>query len=293
MRIDVYLPLLLSLLLFAASGRAGRRVAPASAARVLTAAGVLTAAATTWALILPAATLADHAPPVVADAHADGWRLPEPVPEAIAMAAVAALVVIAWCLRRTIRTDAPPAGPAPPVRGPSGRRRTPRHGFCDSAGVHHPGHAGPDPGHLRDARGAATRRAPGVARPRTRPPRPPPRPARPRRHPRCRGQPFAHAGANDGHLPGGALGRRVCRRGGRRSRHHCARLGSCRSRGLSARLRNFSDRAVLRRIAALQSAPPPPHRPIAASVLALGVFSAFGAAGATGDLRHLLGQALT
>ncbi|WP_257003637.1 M48 family metalloprotease [Streptomyces sp. SA15] len=44
-------------------------------------------------------------PPVVADARAAGRRLPEPVPETVAVAALAVLVAIAWRFRRTIRTE--------------------------------------------------------------------------------------------------------------------------------------------------------------------------------------------
>ncbi|MGW3101386.1 M56 family metallopeptidase [Streptomyces sp. NPDC001100] len=105
MRIDVYVPLVLSLLLAVVAPQVGRRVAPALAARVLTAAAVLAAAATTWALILLAATLIDEAPPVAAEAREDGRRLPEPVPEIIALAAIVVLGLIAHRIYRALRTE--------------------------------------------------------------------------------------------------------------------------------------------------------------------------------------------
>jgi Zn-dependent protease with chaperone function len=55
---------------------------------------------------------------------------------------------------------------------------------------------------------------------------------------------------------------------------------------------HFSEHAVTRRIAALQTAPPPVVRSVGAAVLALGALPALGAADATGDLLRLLGQTL-
>ncbi|MDQ0790062.1 hypothetical protein [Streptomyces sp. B3I8] len=54
----------------------------------------------------------------------------------------------------------------------------------------------------------------------------------------------------------------------------------------------FTDRAVSRRIAALQASPPPHLWPLAATVLALGALTALGAADATGDLLRLLEPSL-
>ncbi|KPH97983.1 M48-family peptidase, partial [Actinobacteria bacterium OK074] len=53
------------------------------------------------------------------------------------------------------------------------------------------------------------------------------------------------------------------------------------------------DRAVTRRIAALQCAPPPRLWPLAATVAALTALTALGAADATGDLLRLLVPALS
>ncbi|KPI21914.1 peptidase M48 Ste24p, partial [Actinobacteria bacterium OK074] len=105
MRVDVYTPFLLSLLLAAAGPAVGRRMAPALAARVLAGAAVVTAAATAWSLLLLTATLVDAAPPVVADARADGLRLSEPVPETIAAAACVLLLVLGHRLYRAVRTE--------------------------------------------------------------------------------------------------------------------------------------------------------------------------------------------
>jgi Zn-dependent protease with chaperone function len=55
---------------------------------------------------------------------------------------------------------------------------------------------------------------------------------------------------------------------------------------------SFTDRAVTRRIAALQTTPPPRLWPLAAAVLALGTLPALGAADATGDLFRMLAGTL-
>ncbi len=54
----------------------------------------------------------------------------------------------------------------------------------------------------------------------------------------------------------------------------------------------FTDRAVTRRIAALQTGPPPRLWSAALAVLALGTLPALLAADATSDLLHLLSGAL-
>ncbi|MFE9096987.1 M48 family metalloprotease [Streptomyces sp. NPDC007264] len=105
MRVDVYLPILLSLLLAAISPLVGRRVAPALAARVLTVSAVFTAAATVWSLVLLAATLVGQVPQLVAAAQDDGRRPPDPVPGAIALAAVPALLLVAVRVYRAARAE--------------------------------------------------------------------------------------------------------------------------------------------------------------------------------------------
>jgi hypothetical protein len=55
---------------------------------------------------------------------------------------------------------------------------------------------------------------------------------------------------------------------------------------------SFSEHAVTRRIAALQTAPPPNLWSIGVAVLALGALPAFGALDATGDLLRMLGESL-
>src|SRR3954449_4766747 len=105
MRINVYTPFLLSLLLAAVSQLVGRRVAPALATRVLTGAAVVSAAATAWSLLLLAATLVGATPPVVADAREDGRRIPEPVPEGVAFAACALLFILAYRVFTAIRAE--------------------------------------------------------------------------------------------------------------------------------------------------------------------------------------------
>ena len=105
MRFDVYTPLPLSVLLAAISPAIGRRVAPALAARVLTAAAVVTAAATCWSLFLLTATLVGDAPPVVAEARQDGRRLAEPVPEVIGVVACVALALLVVSLQGAVSAD--------------------------------------------------------------------------------------------------------------------------------------------------------------------------------------------
>ncbi|KUN79486.1 peptidase M48 [Streptomyces bungoensis] len=105
MRIDVYTPLVVSLLLSVVAPVVVGRVGPALAARVLTSAAVLTAVATTWSLVLLATALLGDAPPVVREAREDGHRLVDPVPEAVGVAAAAALAVVAWRVYRAVRAE--------------------------------------------------------------------------------------------------------------------------------------------------------------------------------------------
>ncbi|MER6073417.1 M48 family metalloprotease [Streptomyces sp. NPDC001817] len=105
MRFDVYTPLVLSLLLSVVGPLIARRVAPALAARVLTSAAVLTAAATTWSLVLLAAALLGDAPPVIREAREDGHPVADPVPGAIGLAACLALALIAVRVYRAVRAE--------------------------------------------------------------------------------------------------------------------------------------------------------------------------------------------
>ncbi|WP_416486327.1 M56 family metallopeptidase [Streptomyces sp. CL12] len=104
MRFDVYSPLALSLLLAAAGPLTGRYVAPAAAARVLAAAAVLTAGATTWSLVLLGAALLGDVPPVVR-AAGQGGPAADPVPVVIGLAACLALVVLGVRLHRAVRAE--------------------------------------------------------------------------------------------------------------------------------------------------------------------------------------------
>lgn len=103
MRIDVYLPLLLALLLAAVSPAFGRRLAPGYAVRVLVITGLVTSAASVWAMLLLAGTLIDETPPVAASARQQGISVPDPVPEIIAMTAIAALGLGALRVWRVVR----------------------------------------------------------------------------------------------------------------------------------------------------------------------------------------------
>jgi Zn-dependent protease with chaperone function len=296
MRIDVYIPLYLPLLLTAVAPQVGRRVSPALAARVLTIAAVLTAAASTWALFLLAATLLNETPQVAAEATEDGQHLPEPVPVAIAVVATAALALIAFRLVRAVRAYCatrrvlnrlceghPPdselivaasstpqafAIPGSPGRilvtasmlgalAPEERRVLLAH---ERAHLTHRHSA------LSTAVALAAAANPILGRVRTT-------------------VTFllerwadeeAAGSVGDRHTTARALARAALV--AQRARPGCAL--------------HFSEHAVTRRIAALQTAPPPNLWPIGAAVLALGALPALGAVDATGDLLRLLGETL-
>ena len=294
MRFDVYTPLLVSLLLPLVSPAVGRRVAPAPAARVLTSAAVLTAAATTWSLILLTTALVGDAPPLVREAHEDGRRLADPVPEVIGVAACLTLAVVVWRVQRAVRAE----------------RRTRRalRRLCT--------------GHPQDTElvvaASDTPQAFAI-------------PGRPGRilvtssmlsalAPAERRVLLAHERAHLTHRHGrlvtaatlaeaanpllGPLRSAVSFLVERWADEQAAtavgdRVTTARAlarAALSARpgcALNFTDRAVTRRIAALQKAPPPSLWPGAAAVLALGALAALFAADATGDLVGLLFDALT
>lgn len=93
MTLWVYTPLLLSLLLAAMSRPLAGRLSPRTALPALVIAAGLTAAASTWGLVLLAATLLHEAPPVTEQAAAQGLAVPEPVPGIVAAAAAVLLAV--------------------------------------------------------------------------------------------------------------------------------------------------------------------------------------------------------
>ncbi|MDF3299017.1 M48 family metalloprotease [Streptomyces tropicalis] len=301
MRVDVYVPLLLSVLLAAVSPGVGRRVAPALAARVLTAAAAVTAAATVWSLVLLAATLVDDAPPVVDQARRHGLRPPEPVPEVIGVAACLALLLVAHRLWRAARAEyvvrralrrlcaghpgstelIVAASPVPQAFAIPGRAavlgRPGRPGrILVTAGML--GALEPverrvllahERAHLSHRHALlVTAAALAVA-------------ANPLLGP-VRGtvaflvERWADERAAD------AVGDRTA------TARALARAALTAGRAEPSCALSFTDRAVTRRIAALQSAPPPHLWPVAAAVLALGVLPLVGAADATDDLVGLL-----
>ncbi|MEU9238688.1 M56 family metallopeptidase [Streptomyces shenzhenensis] len=294
MRFDVYTPLLVSLLLPLVSPVIGRRVAPALAARVLSSAAVLTAAAATWSLVLLATALLGDAPPLIREAHQDGRPLADPVPEVIGVAACVALAVVVRRVRRAVRTE----------------RRTRRmlRRLCE--------------GHPRDTElvVAASEVPQAFAIP-----------GRPGRilvtsamlgalAPAERRVLLAHERAHLRHRHGQLVtavtfaaaanpllgpvrsaviflverwaDEQAATDVGDRGTTARALARAALSAGPGCAL-NFAERAVTRRIAALQMAPPPSLWPAAAAVLALGVGAALFAADATGDLLALLSDALT
>lgn len=290
MRIDVYLPLLLSLLLASVSRPAARHLAPGQAARALTLAAVVTAGATTWTLALLALTLLGDAPQVVADAREDGRALPAPVPEAVAVVALAVLAgVVLRVLRaaRTARTTHrtlrrlceghPPgtelvvaASPRPQAFAVPGR---PGRIVVTSAML---------------AALCADERRVLLAHERAH---------LSHRHALLVGAVTLAAAANPLLVP---VRRAVAYLVERWADEQAATAVGDRDITARALARaalvahrpgcalNFSDRAVTRRVAALQTAPTPRVPLLAAAILALGALPALGAADATGDLVHLM-----
>jgi Zn-dependent protease with chaperone function len=104
MTISVYVPLALSLLLAALSRPLARRLSPRTAAPALVLASALAAAATTWGLLLLAATLLQEAPPVTERVSPRALALGEPVPNVVGVAAAAMLAVGLYRLAVTVRS---------------------------------------------------------------------------------------------------------------------------------------------------------------------------------------------
>ncbi|MEU3417887.1 M56 family metallopeptidase [Streptomyces murinus] len=291
MRFDVYSPLALSLLLAAAGPLTGRYVAPAAAARVLAAAAVLTAGATTWTLVLLGATLLGDVPAVVRGAG-QGGAAADPVPVVIGLAACLALVVVGVRLHRAVRAE----------------RRTRRalRRLC----------AGQPADTELIVAASAVPRACAV-------------PGRPGRilvtsamlgalGPAERRALLAHERAHLAHrhdvlvtaatlaaaadpllcpvrstvvylVERWADERAAAAVGDRRTTAHAlARAALTAQRGGAVCALHFADRAVTRRIAALQSAPQPSLGSAALAVLALSTLPPLLAADATGDLFRLL-----
>ncbi|MGW0765670.1 M48 family metalloprotease [Streptomyces sp. NPDC002676] len=296
MKFDVYTPLVLSLLLAAVGPLVGRRVAPALAARVLTSAAVLTAAATTWSLVLLTAALLGDAPPVVREAHEDGRTLADPVPEVIGFAACAALAVVAWRVQRAVRAE----------------RRTRRALRRLCAG--HPADtelivaasevprafAIPGrPGRILVTSAMLSALRPGERRVLL---------AHERAHLAHRHGPLVTAAtlaaaANPLLAPLSSAVSFLVERwadeqaaaqvGDRRATARAlARAALSAGRTRTACALNFADRAVTRRIAALQTSPPPRLWSAAAAVLVLGALPALLAVDATDDLLGLLSGVL-
>ncbi|MBK3639236.1 M48 family metalloprotease [Streptomyces sp. MBT33] len=286
MRIDVYTPLLLSLLLGVAGPRLARFGTPAAAARALTGAAVLTAGASLWALALLTATLAGEALPVVAH----GRALPEPVPDVVA---VLALLLLTVAVGRIVGA----------VRARRATRRTLRR-LCEG---HPPGTelvvaASPrpqafavpgDPGRILVTSAMLAALRPAERRVLL---------AHERAHLTHRHAFYVHAAtlaaaANPLLLPvRGAVAYLVERWadeqaagavGDRRTTARALARAALVSHGADCAL-HFADRAVTRRIAALQTTPPRRLRPVAAAILTVGALAALGAADATGDLLSLL-----
>ena len=101
MQVNVYLPLLLSLVLAFCAPLVTRRLQPAIGARVLTIGAVLVALASTWGLVLLSLTLLDLTPLVRERAP-----VADPVPTIVAASALVLLTAGAWRALRAARVRA-------------------------------------------------------------------------------------------------------------------------------------------------------------------------------------------
>lgn len=110
MSISVYLPLLVSAVLAAISPVLARRLGPRRAGVALVAAASIAAAASTWALLLLSATLVHETAPIIERTAMSGSRFVDPVPDWVALGAVAMLAIgvyrAAVVLRRCRSVDA-------------------------------------------------------------------------------------------------------------------------------------------------------------------------------------------
>ncbi|ANP51255.1 Zn-dependent protease with chaperone function [Streptomyces griseochromogenes] len=297
MRYDVYTSPLLSLLLSCVASMIVGRVAPALAARVLTSAAVVTAAATIWSLVLLVTALVGDAPPVVREARADGHRLVDPVPEVIGLAAGVALAVVVWRVHRAVRAERC-------TRRALGRLCAGHPADTElivAASEVPQAFAIPGrPGRILVTSAMLSALEPGERRVLL---------AHERAHLAHRHGPLVTAAtlaaaANPLLVPvrsavvflverwadeqaAAAVGDR------RATARTLARAALISGRARPACALHFTDRAVSRRIAALQTSPPPQLWSAAAVVLALGVFAALLAADATGDLLGLLSGVLS
>ncbi|MFI5897755.1 M56 family metallopeptidase [Actinoplanes sp. NPDC051513] len=102
MTLAVYLPLILPLLVAFAARYAVDHARPRAAVPGLVAAAALSAAATIWSLLLLFLTLFDDLPSMIAVNTRAGMRLPEPVPDWIAVTALVLLVIALIRLERDL-----------------------------------------------------------------------------------------------------------------------------------------------------------------------------------------------
>lgn len=292
----VYGPLMLSLLLTVVGPVIAHRVAPALAARVLASAAVLTATATTWSLVLLTTTLLGDVPAVIREARAEGHPLTDPVPEVIGLGAAVALLVVAVRVHRAVRAErstrralrrlcagqpadtelivaASEVPQAFAIPGRPGRILVTSAMLSALAPAERRVLLAHERAHLTHRHGVLVTAVSLAAA------------ADPLLTPVRRAVAFlverwadeqAAATVGDRRATARALARAALTAG--RARAACA-LG-------------FTDRAVTRRIAALQATPPPRLWPAAAAVLALGALPALLAADATGDLLGLLSGTL-
>lgn len=102
MTLAVYLPLLLPALVALAARHLTDRARPRTAVPAVVAAAVLTAATSTWSLVLLVLTLFDDLPMLAGASRRPGMHLPEPVPDAVAVTAAVALAAALLNLARSV-----------------------------------------------------------------------------------------------------------------------------------------------------------------------------------------------
>ena len=103
MTVAIYLPLLLGLPLGWSARWIAGRGRPATTARCLTLVAVIAAFSSTWSLVLLALTVLDDLPPLSALGDRSSLRLPEPVPDPVALVAGVLLLGAGWRLLADLR----------------------------------------------------------------------------------------------------------------------------------------------------------------------------------------------
>lgn len=257
---------------------------------------MLTAAAATWSLVLLTAALLGDAPPVVREAREDGHRLVDPVPEVIGVAAAVALVAVVYRVHRAVRAE---RCTRRALKRLSAGQPADTELIVAASDVPQAFAIPGRPGRILVTSAMLSALRPDERRVLL---------AHERAHLAHRHGPLVTAAtlaaaANPLLVPVRSAVVFLVERwadeqaatavGDRRTTARAlARAALSAGRAPSACTLHFTDRAVTRRIAALQTSPPPQMWSAAVAVLALGTLPALLAADATGDLLGLLSEML-